>query len=164
MKTRLREKIGCVLLGAATFGAASAANLPKEGNYNYTACWTSVTNPIDFNKSHQASSFEMNGTTRSNPPDGLFDRNTYRCVGANASFEGKASLFVVCEAVDPDGDRRLSIYSSQGGQVIREHIAGTGKYDGMVLSSTVQMLPPFPVIKPGTSHGCNVQSGTYRLK
>lgn len=164
MKTRTWNAVGCALLAATGFITAEAASLPKEGNYNYTACWTSVANPIDFNKSHQASSFEMNGTTRSNPPDGLFDRNTYRCVGANASLDGKASLFVVCDAVDPDGDRRLSIYSSQGGQVIREHVTGTGKYDGLVMSSTVQMLPPFPVIKPGTSHGCNVQSGTYKLK
>lgn len=164
MKANIREKVGCVLLGVAAFGAAGAANLPKEGNYNYTACWSSIANQIEFSKTHQASSFEMTGTTRSDPPGGLFDRNTFRCVGANASLSGKVSGFLVCDAVDPDGDRRLSYFSLQEDKVIRENVTGTGKYEGMVASGTVKTLPSFPAIKPGTNQACNQQSGTYKLK
>ena len=47
--------------------SAFAAELPKEGSYDYTSCWSGVSNTITFSKTHTASSYEMTGTTRSNP-------------------------------------------------------------------------------------------------
>lgn len=68
---------------------AFASELPKEGNYDFTACWSGVSNPISFSKDHTASSYEMIGVTRSNPPGGMFDKHTFRCVGMNASLGEK---------------------------------------------------------------------------
>src|SRR5262245_6383982 len=82
-----------------------AAELPKEGSYAYTGCWSGVSSIITFPKNHTASSYEMTGTTRSNPPDGMFDKNTFRCVGMNASLDGKFTGSTVCETVDVDGDK-----------------------------------------------------------
>lgn len=150
---------------AATFGSSLAADLPKEGSYEYNACWSGTSNLIAFSKTHTAFSYEMMGATRSNPPGSMFDKNTFRCVGMNASLGGKNSGSVVCEAVDPDGDKRLSYFSISGdGKVTRENVAGTGKYEGMVASGTVQPLGPFPTIKAGTFQDCNYQKGTYKLK
>src|SRR3984893_16021145 len=42
--------------------------------------------PVSWNRS---SSYEMTGTTRSNPPGGMFDKNSFHCVGMNASLDGK---------------------------------------------------------------------------
>ncbi len=144
--------------------SAFAADLPKEGSFDYTACWSGVSNDINFSKTHTASSYEMTGSIRSNPPGGMFDKQTFRCVGMNASLGGKYVGSTVCEAVDVDGDKRLSYFSGSDGTLTRESVAGTGKYDGMVLTATIQPLGPFPTIKPGTFQDCNHQTGTYKLK
>ena len=149
---------------AAAVGSAFAADLPKEGRYDFTACWSGVNSVIAFSKTHSAFSYEMTGVVRSDPPGGLFDKNTFRCVGMNYSLDGKAGGTVVCEAVDPDGDKRLTFFTIAGDKVVRENVTGTGKYDGMVASGTVAPLGPFPTIKPGTFQNCNRQMGTYKLK
>jgi hypothetical protein len=153
-----------LLIVASPFSAV-AAELPKEGSYDYTSCWSGVNNVITFSKTHTASSYEMTGTNRSNPPGGLFDKNTYRCVGMNASLDGKNTGSTVCEAIDVHGDKRLAYFSvGSDGKTIRTNVTGTGKYEGMVATGTVEMLGPFPAIKDGTFQGCNHQTGTYKLK
>lgn len=161
----MKQAVLCGLaMTVSGLGAAGSADLPKEGNFDYTACWSGVASKVDFSKEHSATNVEFTGVTRSAPPGGMFDWNTFRCVGTNASLSGKVSAINVCEAVDPDGDRRLLYFSSQGGKVVREQVAGTGKYEGMVTEGTVQTLPPFPVVKPGTVQGCNRHTGNYKLK
>jgi hypothetical protein len=82
-----------------------------------------------------------------------------------AALGGKSTGSTVCEAIDADGDKRLSYFSlGSDGKVTREFIAGTGKYEGMVTVGTVEPLGPFPVIKAGTIQDCNHQTGTYKLK
>lgn len=142
-----------------------AAELPKEGTYDYTACWSGANNMITFSKTHTAASYEMTGAIRSTTPGGMFDKHTFRCVGMNASLDGKTTGSTVCEAIDADGDKRLSYFSlSRDGKITRENVVGTGKYEGMVASGTVQPLGPFPIIKAGTFQDCNHQTGTYKLK
>jgi len=141
------------------------AELPKEGTYDYTACWSGTNNMISFSKTHTAASYEMTGVVRSTTPGGMFDKHTFRCVGMNASLDGKNTGSTVCEAIDPDGDKPLSYFSlGSDGKITRENVVGTGKYEGMVASGSVQPLGPFPVIKPGTFQDCNHQAGTYKLK
>ena len=71
----------------------------------------------------------------------------------------------VCEAIDTDGDKRLSYFSlGSDGKVTRENVTGTGKFEGMVATGTVKPLGPFPVVKAGTFQDCNHQTGTYKLK
>lgn len=156
-------RIAAVLSSALV--ATAAAQLPKEGRYDFTACWAGISQSIAFSKTHNALSYEMTGTTRSNPPGGMFDKHSFRCVGTNASLDGKGSAIAVCEAIDADGDKRLTYFSAGAdGKFVREHVAGTGKYDGMTTSGSVAALGPFPVIKPGHFQDCNYQTGSYRLK
>ena len=165
MKKTLRYISVAALMGFASAGSAFAAELPKEGSYDYTSCWSAVSNTIDFSKTQTASSYELTGTTRSNPPGGMFDKNTFRCVGIGGSLDAKQILTAVCESIDVDGDKRLTYFSvgSDGG-VTRENVAGTGKYEGMVATGIIQPLGPFPVVKAGTVQDCNRQTGTYKLK
>ena len=159
------HRYALALLIVASPFSASAAELPKEGSYDYTACWSGVNNVITFSKTHTASSFEMTGTNRSNPPGGIFDKNTFRCVGMNASLDGKITASTVCEATDVDGDKRLAYFSTVDGKVTRTNVAGTGKYEGIVTTQTAfEQLGPFPTIKDGTSQNCVHQTGTYKLK
>ncbi len=146
--------------------SAFAAELPKEGSYDYTSCWTSTTNTITFSKTHTSTSFENIGVNRSKNPGGIFDKETFRCVGMYATFDGKPRGSWACEATDADGDKRLTYFSiGSDGKEIRESVAGTGRYEGMVtVANPTEYLGPFPVIKPGTVQNCNHQTGTYKLK
>jgi len=152
-----------LLIVASPF-SAFAAELPKEGSYDFNSCWSGVNNTITFSKTHTASSYEMTGTTRSNPPGGMFDKSTFRCVGINASLDGKVTASNVCETIDVDGDKRLLSFSNIDGKTTRTNVAGTGKYEGIVTAGTVENLGPFPSIKDGTFQNCNHQTGTYKLK
>ena len=163
MKYAFRNVLAVLLFTSAP---ALTAELPKEGNFDYTACQTSVNNVISFSKDHTASSYELTGSINSNPPGGMFDKNSFRCVGINSSLSGKTTGMTVCEAIDVDGDKRLTYYSlAADGKVTREAVTGTGKYDGMVVSATkFEPIGPFPTIKVGTTQTCNRQTGTYKLK
>jgi hypothetical protein len=143
---------------------ASANELPKEGSFDYTACWSGTSNTVSFSKTHTALSYEQTGSIRSNPAGGMFDKETFRCVGMSASLGGKNTGSAVCEATDGNGNKRLTYFSIADGKVTREFVAGTGKYEGMVTTATVQPLGPFPVVKEGTFQDCNHQTGTYKLK
>ena len=59
-------------IAAALFGAAAvqAADLPKEGSYDFTACWSGTSSMVAFSKTHWGLSYEMTGATLSNPPGG----------------------------------------------------------------------------------------------
>ena len=163
--TRTLRRLPMTMLLA--FGAAvpiAAADPPKEGTYDITTCWSGVSNTIAFSKTHSALSYEMTGTGRSATPGGMFDQTSFRCVGMGHSFDGKAGGTTVCEVIDKDGHKYLSYFSNQGGKMVREQVVGTGKYEGMVVATTVQQLGPFPVVKPGTFQGCNRQTGTYKQK
>jgi hypothetical protein len=168
-RMNLKLKLGLSSVGTGLLmviaGTAAAAPLPKEGNYDTTVCWSGTANRIDFSKTHYSQSSEFMGTALSNPPGGLGDRNSFHCVGLNTSLDGKLSGSSVCEVTDPDGDKRFNVFTFQAdGKVTRETVAGTGKYDGMVVTTKVENLPPFPTAKPGTFQGCNRQTGTYKLK
>lgn len=169
MKPKLKPKTRLASMGLiaalAVAGTALAGTLPKEGRYDYTACWTTVPTSIRFSKTQFALSYEMTGTNFSNPPGGMFDKNSFRCVGLNATFGDKRVSNAVCEAVDRDGDKRLAYFAlGEDGKYVRQEIAGTGKYQGMITDGKVEMMGPFPVIKPGTLQNCNRQKGTYKLK
>src|SRR6478672_6480770 len=128
------HRYALALLIVASPFSAFAAELPKEGTYDFNSCWSGVNNTITFSKTHTASSYEVTGTNRSNPPGGMFDKMTYRCVGMEASFDGKISASTVCEAIDVDGDKRLASFSNADGKVTRTNVAGTGKYEGIVVT------------------------------
>ncbi|KWV57331.1 hypothetical protein AS156_39120 [Bradyrhizobium macuxiense] len=161
----MRSHAIALLIAISATPSAFAIELPKEGSYDYTACWTGVNNTIAFSKGNTASGYELTGSILSNPPGGMFDKNSFRCVGMNASLDGKFTGGAVCESVDVDGDKRLSKFSlASDGSLTRETVAGTGKYEGMTVTGTVHPLGPFPVVKDGTVQDCNHQTGTYKLK
>jgi hypothetical protein len=154
------------LIAALTVaGSAGAQTFPKEGTYDYTACWSGVTTPIAFSKSNSAFTYEMTGTTRSNPPGGFLDKRSFRCIGMIIAFSGKGSQSVVCESFGIDEDKILTHFSAASdGKVSREVIEGTGKYQGLVSTGITKPLGPFPVAKAGTFQDCNHQTGTYKMK
>ena len=157
-------KSAAILAAIASALPAFPADIPKEGRYDYTSCFSGSNNIIEFSKTHTATSSEFTGTNRSNPPGGLYDRTTFRCVAMSYSFEGKGAGTTVCEVVDKDGDKLLTRFVVEGSKLDRLVMAGTGKYEGIVSSGVAESLGPFPVVKPGTFQNCSRQTGTYKLK
>jgi hypothetical protein len=140
--------------------------LPKEGQYEFTACQSGVFTPVGVSMTVNAASWEGTGSTMTTPPGGMFDRLAFQCVGYNTAFDGKAPVSSsACIAVDKDGDKIFSRFTPLGpGAWAREFVAGTGKYDGMAMSGKAVAVAAAPSAKPGTFQNCNRQTGTYKLK
>jgi len=141
-----------------------AADLPKEGSYDFMSCFTGSSNTMEFSKSHSANTSEIRGTSLSSPPGGLFDKVAFRCISMNYSGDGKPSGMTLCEGVDKDGDKYLSHLVLDGSQTTRKVVAGTGKYEGMTASGTAVSVGPFGATAPGQIQSCTHQTGTYKLK
>jgi hypothetical protein len=164
MVTSRRFFVTGFLLVACT-GLACAADLPKEGSYDYTTCFTRNSTRIEYANTHFAYSHEDAGTSVSNPAGGLFDNEAVRCVGMTASFEGKNSGGTVCVGIAKNGDRRLTrFWYDNDGKYQRQEVSGTGQYDGMVTTGSVKRVGETKQIKPGTTQYCNHATGTYKLK
>ncbi|HEV2548405.1 MAG TPA: hypothetical protein VGU20_13780 [Stellaceae bacterium] len=154
--------ISAALIGGA--GVAAAADFPKEGKYDITSCWSGIGNNIDFSKTHSAMSYELTGTTRSNPPGGFLDMTAFRCVGFTGTIDGKVSGMNMCEGIDKDGDKYLIRSIVEPPKNTLEGLAGTGKYEGIVRTGVAESLGAFPAAKPGTFEGCNHGTGAYKMK
>ena len=50
------------------------------------------------------------------------------------------------------------------GKIVREEVAGTGMYEGLVTTGTVKELVPTKEIQPGVTTYCNQLTGTYKMK
>ena len=147
-------------------GSAAAQTLPKQGGYDFVSCWSGISNVVQFSRTDSVMNYEMTGANHSNPPGGLLDKTTFRCVGLQAWEGGKASGLTVCEMIDQDGDKRISRFSLtiDGKMIPQPNTEGTGKYEDMEMNGSVEALGPFPEVKPGTHQDCNHQTGTYKMK
>lgn len=149
----------------AASGSAAAQSLPKEGSYEFTACYSGVANPVSLSKTQSGFTYEVTGTNRSSPPGAIMDNTTFRCVGMGTSLGANKTNYSLCEVVDRDGDKQLAYISlAPDGKTTRETVVGTGKYEGMEMNGTLVPIGPFPFIKPGTFQACNHQTGSYKLK
>ena len=131
-----------LLIVASPF-SAFAAELPKEGSYDFNSCWSGVNNAITFSKTYAASTFEMTGTTRSNPPGGMFDKSTFRCVGLMPRLTGRSQRPTYSRQSTWTATSDLLSFSNVDGKITRTNVAGTGKYEGIVTAGTVELLGRF---------------------
>lgn len=159
------------VISAATFiaamssGLAFAADLPKEGTYDYKACFTRNIARIVFSDAHRAYSYNEAATAVSTVPGGLFDGDSVRCVGTVFISDGKTMNLSICESVARNGARRLTRFQyGADGKLAREEIAGTGMYEGLVTTGTVKEVVPTTEIQPGVTTFCNQLTGTYKMK
>jgi hypothetical protein len=140
----------CAIAALFIASQAAAAELPKEGKADVTGCYTVTANEITFSNTHTATTYEILGTNISNPPGGMFDQMSFRCVGLNSIVDAKFSATTFCESVDKDGDKiltRLIVGSVEGVGQDDTHvgetvvIAGTGKYEGMTRTGINENYP-----------------------
>lgn len=145
--------------------AQAVGDLPKEGGYDYTACWAGVNNLLEHSKTDLAVIYEYLGGIKSTQPNGLLDKTSLRCVGMRTALNGTRTLDNVCEMTDADADKVLVRYSvGSDGKFTQQTLSGTGKYEGIVLIAGKGDSVRFPEIKPLHFQGCARQTGTYKLK
>ena len=161
---RTTVAFGETFVGLTLGCAALAADLPKEGSYDFMSCYSGTVNPMEFSKTQTANTTEIRGTIVSNPAGGLFDKVAFRCMSMNYTADGKPSGMTLCEGVDKDGDKYLSQLVVEGSQQTRKVVAGTGKYEGMTASGTAVSIGPFGTNVSGQTQNCTHQTGTYKLK
>lgn len=155
------------LCAVALATLAVGADLPKEGSYDYTTCFTRNVTYVEYASTHSAWSYNERGTAVSNPQGSMFDGDEIQCVGMTASLDGKNYGNSACIGVAKDGAKRLTrFWYNSDGKLQRETVGGTGKYDGMVTTGTVQAVKEPQGIKPGaqTVEYCNRNIGTYKLR
>lgn len=159
------------MISAATFIAATsgslalAADLPKEGTYDYKACFTRNIARIAFSDTHRAYSYNEAATAVSTAPGGMFDGDSVRCVGTVFISDGKRTNLSICESVAKNGAKRLTRFQyGADGKLVREEVAGTGMYEGLVTTGTVKEVVPTTEIQPGVTTFCNQLTGTYKMK
>jgi hypothetical protein len=156
----------CGVLGAGFAGLLAAAELPKEGSYDLTACNTRVINRVMVTDVRSISSYEQFGTSLSNPPGGMFDNGAAHCVGAATAINGQAvDDTMYCMTVYPDGGKILRRFTKQPDGMYRpEVIEATGKYAGIVIEGTAKPSGRLPTVKADVNLFCSRQTGTYTLK
>ena len=153
------------LLAITSAGCALAADLPKEGTYDYKACFTRNIARIAFSDAHRAYSYNETATAVSTTPGGMFDGDTVRCVGTVSISNGKTTNLSICEGIAKNGAKRLTRFQyGADGKLVREEVAGTGMYEGLVTTGTVKEVVPTTEIQPGVTTFCNQATGTYKMK
>ena len=150
----------------AATSLANAGEVPKEGTYDYTSCWSGTTSTMQLPGGAMAATNEVTGMNHAKIPGTMFDNSSFRCIGFTVTKDKVATGRTVCEAVDADGDKRYaSFVAGEDGKTVRSQIGGTGKFEGLVTSNmTIENMPAPPTIVPGTIQGCNHQTGNYKLK
>jgi len=164
MNARLIASSAVALVVSTITGLAVAADLPKEGNYEITVCYTSTFEEIKFTPNYSVIAFEQIGIALSTPPGGLLDKASIRCFGLRTIVEGKTTVTNYCQAIVPDGSKLFSRFTGPPDAAVREVLAGTGAFEGLQMTGTVTQIGPFTSAKPGTNQACNRQVGVYRLK
>lgn len=155
------------LSGAVAFamaGTAFAADMQKAGTYDFTDCWGGTSKTVALSKKNAGFTYELSGKTLSNPPGTMFDQHSFHCIGMGTVLAGKLKQTTICEAVDPAGNKALTLFRRDGKRVTRTLLEGTGLYKNMISAGVVRRLGKTGHIQPGTSQGCDRQTGTYKMK
>jgi hypothetical protein len=165
MKKRMGMFAALTIVTAIPLVVAFASDFPKEGSYDYKACFTRNITRIDFSGAHRAYSYNETATAVSTTPGGMFDGETVRCVGTVSVSNGKRTNLSICEGVAKNGDKRLTRFQYDAdGRLVREEVAGTGMYEGMVTTGIAKAVVPEKEIGPGVTTFCNQVTGTYKMK
>ena len=151
-------------LAVCTAAAVASQQLPKEGKFAFRGCFSGASKFAALSKTNIGYSYEFTGEDIADVPGTLFDHASFRCVGSGGRFGKEVIGQTVCLYVDPDGDKDIARFTLRDGKWHRQDVAGTGKFDGIVIHADMKNLGPFPRMKPEMFQNCDHVEGTYELK
>lgn len=161
--TRFTVQLVATLLVAVPT-PAFAADLPRTGRFEFTACLAGKQVSIAHGPNHFVGTAELLGNQRSNPPGSLFDATTSRCVYSYGFLEGNYEADGFCEFRDAQGDNYLLRINRLPGQIgILEGLHGTARYAGMRLRGEYDVVTSFPDT-PGYVNTCVKATGSFTFE
>lgn len=170
MNTRRAGVLIGFVIAASNIAVTTAADMPKEGNFDFNYCLAGRTQAMQVSDEAVAGSFELTAAIISNIPAGPFDGQGSHCMGTWSVLDGKYADSGYCVTVDADGDKFLMNFKT--GPVPAGQLAtgtwtaagGSGKYQGMVAKANYKAIGAVVPAVPGGFQGCNRNTGTYKLK
>ena len=136
-----------------------------DEHFDQTHCWSSTTTMLSASEELTVLSYELTGINRSNLETKAFDNATTNCIGVMRIMAGVPSVTGYCKYMEPDGDFVVGEYKSDasGTKTEWKFLQGTGKWKGIQGTGQGARITRAKPIKPGTSQGCNRETGTYKL-
>jgi hypothetical protein len=150
-----------VNLAALAVAAPASAQPAKEGKVDATLCWGGPTHLINATPTERFGTYVVTGAVRAD--NGPLDSMSVECIGA---FELRGALYQhkgYCMYQDPAGDKVYATDASTPQGYTWQFLGGTGKFEGIAGSGTVERLGNMSYVRQGTVQGCRRVLGTYRL-
>jgi hypothetical protein len=143
--------------------AAMAADLPKEGTFNFTYAGAGAAKATPVGNERTLFAFDDRGLSVAN---GLFDHVTFHCWGVGDTARGTTRIQGYCVGTDSDGDHVAIDLSGEWPadaktlRITNKLTSGTGKYTGISgVGTFVNHGPEFRTAAEG-AEGTYVAYGT----
>lgn len=141
----------------------AAAELAKKAKYDATVCWGGELHVVSHAKGYMAGTYTLTGTTQSNGGGGIFDKDSFECVGVFHFLGSAPGHTGFCQFVDKDGDKVFGKDIRNKTDYTMEFVSGTGKYQGIKGGGTTERIGAYPPARKGTAQGCVRMTGSYAL-
>ena len=141
----------------------AAAELAKKSKYDVTLCWGGELHVVPHAKGYMAGTYRLTGATRSNGGGGLFDKDSFECIGVFHYLDKEPGHIGFCQFVDKDGDKVFGKDVRNKAVYTFEFVSGTGKYQGIKGGGKTERIGAYPSARKGTAQGCARTTGSYTL-
>jgi hypothetical protein len=153
---------GALLATAQAMAQAPAqAPIPKEGGVDWTLCFGGQVHAVSATPQQSFGTYAVTGVARA--ATGLATVMSMECVGTFEASGRASQSRGYCVYQDAGGDRIHGVDTRTSQGYVWEFRGGTGKFEGVSGSGTVDFLGQLPPIRPGTMQACRRVVGTYRL-
>jgi len=160
---RIVTAVAITLIAAFALVRTAAADMPREGKYDVHSGCTSDSRVLSSIKDHTGGSYAATCLPDA-APDTMYHRTLFQCFGSWSSVSGTYEEHGVCEAIDSSGDKFFGVYARKNQEDGTWRVtAGTGKYQGVEMSGSFQVVAPMPPV-PGRGANISRWWGTYKLK
>lgn len=134
-----------------------------EESYNITSCWSGDVTLLSGSEELVIYSFDLKGVSRSNDKSKPFDNWSLQIVGTAKIESGKYSSIYYGKYLSPEGDVVIGEGTRDNEEGTWKFIDGTGKWKGITGGGTNTIVPNIKPIEKGTTQGCSIAIGTYKL-
>lgn len=137
------------------------AQQPKEGDIDWLLCFGGSVHALAPVAQEQYAVYIVSGATR--PQAGLMQAMSLECVGSYEVRSRVGRHKGYCVYQDASGDKIFGTDSATPQGYTWEFYGGTGRFEGMTGSGTVDRLSPLSPVRPGTMQACRRMQGRFKL-
>ncbi len=134
-----------------------------EESYNMTSCWSGDVTLLSASEELVIYSYDLKGVARKNDANEAFHNWSFQIIGTAKIESGKSSSLYYGKWLSPEGDMVFGEGDRNGEEGTWKFISGTGKYKGITGGGTNEIVPNIKPIVKGTTQGCSIAKGTFKL-